>query len=275
MIPLLLFFFQVADPALLSQQGAKALRAQRFNEAEAAYRQLVSVDPANPMWRMNLGITLHSAGRYAEAVSEFGQFLKTNPPPGPTHFLLGLSQLKLKKPCEAIGPLEKALRWNRDQAQLELADALYGCKRYSLAAKAYEAALTTSKKGPPVARQAAHCYWNARQYADAKRLFTGLSLDDPTSQYEFGDTLVRLDGPAAGLAYLERAAASLLPARAELGKALLALDRAAEALTHLEAAATADPALLLPLSKCLRAVGRTAEANAAQTEYKRKFAANQ
>ena len=98
MIPLLLFFFQVADPALLSQQGAQALRAQRFNEAEAAYRQLVSVDPANPMWRMNLGITLHSAGRYAEAVSEFGQFLKTNPPPGPTHFLLGLSQLKLKKP---------------------------------------------------------------------------------------------------------------------------------------------------------------------------------
>lgn len=271
MIPLLLFFLQAADPALLSQQGAQALRAQRFNEAESAYRQLVKVDPANPMWRMNLGITLHSAGRYAEAVSELGQFLKTNPAPGPAHFLLGLSHLKLKKPCEAIGPLEKAVRWNRDQAQLELADALYGCRRYGAAAKAYEAALTTTKRSPEAARQAAHCYWNARQYADAKRLFTGLPLDDPTSQYEFGDTLVRLDGPEAGLAYLERAAETLLPARSELGKALLALDRPAEALPHLEAAATADPALLLPLSKALRAVGRTAEAAAAQAEYKRKL----
>lgn len=271
MIPLLLFFLQAADPALLSQQGAQALRAQRFSEAESAYRQLVRTQPANPMWRMNLGITLHAAGRYAEAVPELSHFLKSKPPPSPAHLLLGLSHLKLNQPCDAIGPLEMAVRWNRDQAQLELADALYGCQRYGPAAQAYEAALTTTRKSTAVARQAAHCYWNARQYPEAKRLFAGLPMDDPTSQYEFGDTLVRLDGPEAGLAYLQRAAVSLLAARSELGKALLALDRPAEAIPHLEAAANADAALLFPLSKALRAVGRTVEADAAQAEYKRKL----
>jgi predicted Zn-dependent protease len=269
MILLFLLLLQAPDPALLSQQGAQALRAQRFAEAESAYRALVQLQPANLMWRMNLGITLQSAGRYAQAIPEFEVFLKSKPAPGPAHLFLGLAHLKLKQPCQAIAPLESALRWNKAQSQIELADALYGCKRYAQAAKAYEAA----PPPPAISRQAAHCYWQARQYPEAKRLYAAVAAQfqaEAAFQYEYGDTLVRLDGPAAGLPHLQ-AASTLLPARAELGKALLALNRPTEAIPHLQAASTQDPALLLPLSRALQTAGRPAEAAEALAQYKQKL----
>lgn len=276
MIFLLLLLSQAPGPAVLSQQGAQAIRERRFADAERAYRQLVKLEPANPAWHMNLGITLHSAGRFTEAVPELQSFLKAKPQPGPMHFLLGLARLKLLQPCDAIAPLEKAKAWNAEQTVVELADAYYGCRRFALAASTYEAALATRHKSPAVARQAGHCYWEARQYTDAKRLYSSVAAsfaEDADFNYEYGDTLVRLEGPAAGALYLERAVTKngdLLAARGELGKALLALERPQTAIPHLEIAAKADPVLLLPLSRAYRAAGRTADAERTQAEYRRK-----
>ena len=118
-----LLLAQAPVPTQLSQQGAQAIRERRFSEAERAYPQLLKVDPANPAWHMNLGITFHMAGRYAEAVPELQLFLKAKPQPGPMHLLLGLSQLKLSRACDAIAPLEKARAWNAEQMVVELADA--------------------------------------------------------------------------------------------------------------------------------------------------------
>lgn len=272
----LLLLAQLQDPATLSQQGSQALRERRYPDAERAYRQLLKVEPANPAWHMNLGIVLHSASRYRDAVPEFEAFLKARPAPGPVHLLLGLSRLKLAQSCEAIPALEKARMWNAEQAVVELADAYYGCRRFAQAARTYEAALATKHKSPAVARQAGHCYWEARQYPEAKRLFSGVTqqfANEADYNYEYGDTLVRLEGPEAGLAYLEKAVAKqpdLLAARGELGKALQALGRAAEAIPHLEAASKGDPVLLLPLSRAYRAAGRTAEAEQTQAEYRKR-----
>ncbi len=277
----LLLLVQLQDPAMLSQQGAQAIREQRYAEAERIYRQLVKQDPANPAWHMNLGITLHSATRYAEAVPELQKFLLAKPAPGPIHLLLGLSRLKLSQACEAIAPLEKARLWNAEQTLVELADAYYGCRRFSAAARTYEAALATRQQSPPmtkqgVTRQAAHCYWEAREYADARRMYSLLATslsDDVEFNYEYGDTLVRIAGPEAGLPYLSKAVAKkpeLLPARGEFGKALQALGRSGEAIPHLEEAAKADPMLLLPLSRAYRAAGRVSDADRTQTEYRRR-----
>jgi Flp pilus assembly protein TadD len=271
----LLFLSLFQDPALLSQQGAQAMRERRFADAEKAYRQLVKVDSGNPAWRMNLGLTLYSAGRYADAIPELQMFIQAKPQAGPSHLLLGLSRLKLSQPCEAVAPLEKARSWNAEQSLIELADAYYGCRRFDLAGRTYEAALATKQKSPSVARQAAHCYWEARAYVDAQRVFSTLVAqfaDAADFNYEYGDTLVRLQGPLVGLYYLEKAVAlkpDLLAARGELGKALLALERGGQAIVHLELAARADSALLLPLSRAYRAAGRTADADRVMGEYRR------
>ncbi len=52
------------------------MRAQRFTEAEALYRKLVALEPANPMWRMNLGLALYSSGQFAKAAPELEAYLK-------------------------------------------------------------------------------------------------------------------------------------------------------------------------------------------------------
>lgn len=274
MIVLLLLLAQ--DVATLSQTGAQAMRESRFADAESAYRQLARLEPANPMWRMNLGLALHSGGRPREALTEFDAFLKAKPEPGPVHFLAGVTRLKLHQACEAIALLEKARKWDAGKSLNELGDAYYGCNRFENAARAYEAALTAVGPSPKVARQAAHCYWRARLYPEAKRLYAGIATEfgaEPEFNYEYGDTLARQDGAEAGLPFLLRAAqaAPTLPgARSEAGKALLALNRAREAIPHLEAASAADPTLLLPLSRAYRQVGQKENADRTEREYRKR-----
>ena len=146
MIPALLLFFQT-----LSEQGATAMREQRFAAAERIYRALLKENPKEPRIRMNLALALYSSAKYAEASVEFGRFLEAAPQPGPAHLMLGVSKLKLRKPCEAIAPLESAKQWQASrQVLLELGDAYLGCGRFE------QAAATFASLGPiPKALQGA------------------------------------------------------------------------------------------------------------------------
>lgn len=267
------------DAASLSQSGARALRESRFGDAEQAYRQLVQREPENPMWRMNLGIVLDSAGRYQEAIPQFQAFLNARPQPGAIHWMTGLAYLKLRQSCEAIALLEKAKQWDARRATVDLGDAYLGCDRFEQAARTYESALAFGSRDGKLARQTAHCYWRARLYPQARKMFAPLAASfagDPEFQYEYGDTLARLEGPEAGLPFLLKAAGAVpeMPgARGEAGKALLAVGRAGEAIPHLQAASEKDPTLLLALSRAYRQTGRTADAQRAQEEYRSKVGA--
>ncbi|MCX6596490.1 MAG: tetratricopeptide repeat protein [Acidobacteria bacterium] len=266
-----------ADIAQLSQQGAAATRAGRFAEAAGTYRRLIALDPATPHWQLNLGLALQGLSQHREAAAAFEQFVKKQPQPGPAHLMLGLSRLKLREFCPAVAPLEKARQWDAARSTLELADAYQGCQRWEPAARAYVAAAKFRPGDAAVIRGAAYCFWRARLYSEARPHFQSLLpryRADAEFNYEFGDMLVRLEGPEAGLDLLRAAARSapqLLGARAELGKALLETGAADEALPHLEAAVAQDPALLLPLSKACRAVGRVADADRYAQEYRQRM----
>lgn len=273
----LLFFAETV--ASLSQSGAAAMRQQRFADAEKAYRELRHREPSNVMWRMNLGVVLHSAGRYAEAIPELEAFVKAKAEPNPAHLLIGLSHLKQGDYCQAVAPLKIAMQWNAQRTVLDLADAHRGCGEHELAARAYESAIAFARVDKqPLVRQAAHEYWLARSYGDAKRLLDSVALhfsDDPEFNYEYGDTLARTDGPEHGLKYLLKSATAgpdRYAARAEAGKALLAVGRIQEAIPHLEAGSRADATVLLPLSRAYKALGRTEDAKRAEAEYRSKLA---
>ena len=273
MIVLALLLFQ--DLAALSSQGAQAMREKRFAEAARLYRELAIRDTANPMWHFNLGVALESQGEHLAGLAELGVFLKARPEPGPAHLFSGVARLKLEQPCEAIAPLETARKWMASATVLiELGDAYHGCRRWEPAAQTYQAAARLAPKDTRLLRQAARCWWLARQYEKARPLFVAIAPGfavDAEFHFEFGDTLARLQGAAAGLAHLEKAVAAapgLLPAHAALGRALLELGRPADALPHLETAAPEDPALLLPLSQAYRAVGRAEDAARAEAGYR-------
>ena len=160
---------------------------------------------------------------------------------------------------------------------LELGDAYYGCKQFLNAAGAYRGASRLAPGDTRLIRAGARAFWQAREYKDARPLYAASEsryAAEADFLYEYGDTLVRVDGPEAGLAYLEKAvkaAPNMAPAHGALGRALLALDRAADSIPHLEAASPTDPALLLPLSRAYKATGRLEEAARVEAEYRQKF----
>lgn len=318
------------------------MRENRFVEAERIYRQMLKQEPNEPRLRMNLALALYSAGKFPAAAEEFQQYLKAAPQPGPAHLLLGVTWLKMRKPCQAIPILESARQWqSSQQVLLELGDAYFGCKRYAQAAAAFEALGLTPKalqgaglsyarlgkqkesaeafaklqQLPPsaelhellaethtlenrhedavkelqravalaprdsrVARLLARALWRAGQYPEARQAYATLAgkwSADPEFNYEYGDTLVRLEGVAAGLPLLEKAvrgAPDLVAARGVLGKALLQAGRAKESVSHLEAAAEQDATVLLPLSRAYKATGRRQQAARAEEEYKQRLA---
>jgi tetratricopeptide (TPR) repeat protein len=264
LFPLLIAAAAAAD---LSQQGAAAMRAGRFEEAERIYRELVKASPEDPGFHLNLGLALYSGGKYGQALPELQVYLKANPKSGPVYLVAGTAQLKLGRFCDAVPTLEKARSWQAStKVFTELADAYHGCKRYLEAARLYEKVKEF--------RAAARAYWQAREYALARPLYEASKTDDPEWLYEYGDTLVRIEGAAAGLPYLARSVElqpDLLPARGALGRALLELGRAEESIPHLAAAAPTDVTLLMPLSRAYKATGRLEEAARVEQEYRKKL----
>jgi tetratricopeptide (TPR) repeat protein len=277
----LVFFLCCAcagQDAELLQRGGQAMREGHFAEAESIYRKLLKSAPDDSRLHLNLGLALYSGAKYDAAAGELDRYLKANPQPGPVYLLSGTAKLKLQKPCDAIGPLEKARQWQASgEVLLELADAYKGCKRYLEAGRTYEQAARAKNGDVKMERAAAQAYWQAREYSKARPLFIKAEPafgKDAQFLFEFGDTLVRIEGAAAGLAYLERAVEaepSLLAAKAALGKALLEVGRHQDAIAYLEAAVSTDPALWLALSKAYRAVGRHADAERATSEYRKRI----
>lgn len=273
---LLLSFHCAAQDSL--QQAARAMRERRFFDAERIYRQLLQNSPDDSRLHMNLGLALHSASKLAEALPELDLYLKANPQPGPIHFLAGVTHLKLQRPCDAIALLVKAREWQLSVEVLsELGDAYNGCNRFLDAARVYQQAGGLKPGDPKLARAAARAFWEAREYGQAKPLYISLETkfdSDAEFLYEYGDTLVRVEGAEAGIPFLQKAASfapGFIPARGALGRALADSGRVTEAIPYLEAAARADPAVLMPLSRSYKSVGRHKDAARVEAEYRKRM----
>lgn len=237
------------------------MKRGQFAQAESIYRQLMKQFPREAGWSGNLGLALHSQGKYQEAVVALEQSLKLRPSAG-ISTILGIDYLKLGQPCKAIVPLQKS---DQDAA---LADALDGCKRHLEAAKLYE------KLGK--FREAGRAYWMGREYTSAASIFSRIEpaySSNSDFNYEYGDSLMRLDGAEKALPYLEKATA-LVPGRATLGKAYVELGRYAEAIPHLEAGVKTDPNLYLPLSTAYKQAGRVADSARALKLYREQITQN-
>jgi superkiller protein 3 len=202
----------------LSQQGSEAMRQGRFAEAEKIFRQLVKEHPTEVRLRMNLGLALHSAGKYSQAIPEFTAFLRSFPQPGPTHLLLGVARLKLREYCDAVEPLESARKWQQSaQVLVELGDAYFGCGKYAAAAETFEAL------GPlPKGLQGAGLSYARLGRADlAKAAFDRLASLPPTAElHELQAEVRTLEGRHEDAVTELQAAAALAPADSRIQRLL-------------------------------------------------------
>jgi tetratricopeptide (TPR) repeat protein len=102
--------FAQNDSLVAKSQAAKQLMAEgRFADAVPVYRELCRAMPANPGFRLNLGLALHMSGNERDAIPEFETVLKSEPNSFPALLSLGAARLALNDPAHAIPPLEKVV----------------------------------------------------------------------------------------------------------------------------------------------------------------------
>ncbi len=84
--------------------------AGRWDEAEAALRMAIAVNPYQPEWQFNLGLTLEAAGRLEDAVEAFRSCFELSEEGDPqSAMILGSTLIELDRSEEAIPWLEKCL----------------------------------------------------------------------------------------------------------------------------------------------------------------------
>ena len=227
---------------------------------------------------LELGDAYFGCKRYAQAAATFEALSDT--PKGLQG--LGLSYARLGKQSEASVAFAK-LEKLPPSAELHelLAEIRTLENRHEDAVKELSEAVRLAPKDSRLQRLHARSLWRAGQYEEARKSYASLAAqwsNDPEFNYEYGDTLVRIEGVEAGLPLLEKsvkAAPELVAARGALGKALLQVGRAKESIPHLDAAAQQDATVLLPLSRAYKATGRLQEAARIEAEYKQRVSETQ
>lgn len=115
-----------------SQRARQAMIDRQFDQAVRLYSELVQALPGNPGMLMNLGIALHSAGRYREALARFDAALKLQPDLTQAKLFAGMTHQKLGEPALAVALLSDVVKADpaNTLARLELADALLSTGRF-------------------------------------------------------------------------------------------------------------------------------------------------
>jgi len=187
----------------LFQRALADYRAGRLQQAEAAYRQILTIDAAHADTHLSLGAALHALGRLAEAEASFREALRLRPNYPEAHNNLGAALHALGRPAEAEASCREALRLrpNFPEAHNSLGAALHALGRPAEAEASCREALR-------------------------------LRPNYPEAHSNLGAALHALGGPAEAEASF-REALRLRPnypeAHSNLGAALHALGRLAEA----------------------------------------------
>ncbi|MEO0512416.1 MAG: tetratricopeptide repeat protein [Planctomycetota bacterium] len=113
------------DAEKFVEQAHDLFERGRFDAAESKLREALSLNPFEPEWHYNLGLTLEAAGRYREALSAIEDAVRLSPEDGVSYLLGGVAALRLDEFDRAVLWLERAAELDPGSidAQLHLIDA--------------------------------------------------------------------------------------------------------------------------------------------------------
>ncbi len=103
------------------RQGNDYFQQNNFGAAVEAFQQALALDPNNPAYHANLGVSYYSMGRLDEAIQSYQAGLKMSPDDAELNYLLGAAYLQQSNLDGAATALERA---NRSDPQL--AEPYYG-----------------------------------------------------------------------------------------------------------------------------------------------------
>ena len=134
----------------LFQRGLVDHRAGRLLQAQAAYRQILTIDPAHADAHNNLGGVLSALGRLMEAEASCREALRLRPNYPEAHNNLGNALNALGRPAEAEASYREALRLrpNFPEAHYNLGDALHALNRWRESSACFERLLSLKPDDP-------------------------------------------------------------------------------------------------------------------------------
>ena len=173
--------------------GAQALKAERYDLAEKAFRGAIAVNPENKRAHLNLAVVLAQGGDLDAAEASAREALRLDPEYGFAYFNLGTFVESRGRLPEAMDFYRKAL--DKDpgnlKANFRLANALMRSADYEGAARYYRAAVEIAPAFVR-ARYLESLAWIAlRRYADAREVLEEAVRIHPENR-EFNGSLARL-----------------------------------------------------------------------------------
>jgi len=123
------------------EEGVRALRAGRLDEAETAFRAVLAKGGETAYVHNNLGIVLQERGRHEKAVAEFRAAARLDPAYAAPRILVAASLLALGRVSEARTAAERAVKIapREPLARLQLAKVLERASDWTGAVEQYRA----------------------------------------------------------------------------------------------------------------------------------------
>ncbi len=123
------------------EEGVRALKAGKLDEAEKAFRSVLARDPTSAYVHNNLGIVLQERREHEQAVAEFREAARLDPRYVAPRILLGASLLALGRVSEAQNELERAVKLAPKEplARLQLAKVEERTGDWTSAVEQYQA----------------------------------------------------------------------------------------------------------------------------------------
>jgi tetratricopeptide (TPR) repeat protein len=152
------------------EEGVRALKAGRMDEAETAFRAVLAKGGETAYVHNNLGIVLQERGQHDKAVVEFRAAARLDPAYVAPRILLGSSLLALGRVSEARTALERAVKLapREPLARLQLARILERASDFPGAVEQYRALREMKPDEPEYAYALGNAYlrlseWSLRE----------------------------------------------------------------------------------------------------------------
>ncbi|KAB8319421.1 tetratricopeptide repeat protein [Tolypothrix campylonemoides VB511288] len=108
----------------LYQKGVNLYKQENYKDAEAAFRQMISLNSTNDVVHLLLGDTLMQQGKLEEAIQQFQEVINRAPKKVDAYLRLSNAFMRQEKKAEAISNLEKARDLCQAQRQQEKAEQI-------------------------------------------------------------------------------------------------------------------------------------------------------
>ncbi len=198
---------------------------------------------------INKAISLHQAGRLAEAKAAYQSILRQAPRNFNAWHLLGLAHLHMGNAPEAAACIEKALAIEPGNAEAlcNLGMVLAGLARFDEAAQCFGRAVAINPLDADAQNGLGSVLATLNQHAEAQICFeraVAIKPDHPQAQHNLGKVMATQGRHAEAISRFEQAIAILkdnTAAHNDMGVALAALNRHADAIRSFETAVRLGP----------------------------------